>query len=254
MIRDQANKTIEIFLHRVRTYAQSMPDTVLTSIDSSAQANQPRMGTTQSEGSSWAGWAISSFTNKITSVSGQMDEKSSAPQEQRPNSVPPASSGLAKPVPSTTSLKGLHPSSAKSTKPNPFAPTPSPSATPEPEAAFDNSWDEADNAWGEDEDPFSPKAESMAPVEKVDYDDKGEPDFEGWLNAQANAKKGPKKPLPKGLAKTNLASRPSLTKSHSTGGSALKKPTATKPPTLSTKKKEEPKAEEEDDAWGDAWD
>ena len=84
------------------------------------------------------------------------------------------------------------------------------------------------------------------------FDDKGEPDFSGWLNAQSGAK--PKKPLPKGLAKTSAAgsmARPTMgAKTNSTGGVKKVLPAPMKPKVV---KKEEKKEDEDDDAWGDAW-
>jgi SCY1-like protein 1 len=258
MIREQANKTMDIFLHRVRKYAQTLPDTVLPPLEASAQSNQPRMGTAQAEGSSWAGWAISSFTNTIASVSGQMQEEASngTTADQRPSSVPlPARSGLSRPPPSTSSVQSI-PTSApapKSSKPNPFSSKPGRPQSPEPEVDFDNGWGEAENAWGDDDDPFSPKSAEKPATTASNFDDSGEPDFEGWLNAQSRGKQGPKKPLPKGLTKAG-SSRPALPKSNSTGGSNLKKTVIARAP---IKKKDEakPKAkEDEEEGWGDAWD
>lgn len=122
--------------------------------------------------------------------------------------------------------------------------------------------DEVDEAWGDMEDePFvdapSEQKLSPAPPPLVSFDDGGEPDFEGWLNAQAKAKS--KGPLPKGLAKAN--GRAPVTRTTTTGGlgsgaGVLKvattavKPNVAKPAVIDTK----PKEEGGEDDWGDAWD
>lgn len=93
------------------------------------------------------------------------------------------------------------------------------------------------------------------------FDDGGEPDFEGWLNAQAKAKS--KAPLPKGLARPasrTANGRLPVTRTTTTGGvgsgagvkkvaSTVVKPNVVVPKIIDTK----PKEVAEDD-WGDAWD
>merc|ERR1712070_408068 len=68
------------------------------------------------------------------------------------------------------------------------------------------------DAWG---DPITtPPRTSTSHASKtssssnIPYDDGGEPDFEGWLNAQAAAKQQSKKPLPKGLAPKKPTPKP----------------------------------------------
>jgi len=105
------------------------------------------------------------------------------------------------------------------------------------------------DAWGSAPTPPRPStATSNKPV--VNYDDGGEPDFEGWLNAQAAAKSKGKGALPKGLVKKTpvvTASRPSASTRVSSAAVGTSKAVAAKK--TSVKKEEEP--EEED--WGDAW-
>jgi SCY1-like protein 1 len=168
---------------------------------------------------------------------------------------------ISKPSTATTPLvsSGLRPSTARTSTSsnNPFASPP-----PETEDDFDTSWgdtiadDNADEAWGamDDSDPFSaPITKSTtAPNPPPLLDDKGEPDFSGWLNKQAGTKTT-KKPLPKGLVKTSAAAaaRPGIpAKVNSTGGVKKVLPAAKPKPVV---KKEEVKEEEADDAWGDAW-
>jgi SCY1-like protein 1 len=260
MVRDQANKTLEIFLQRVRKYAQTLPETVQPPANSTS-ANPPRMSTPGTE-SSWTGWAISSFTNKLTSVNGQMSSSgdgSSVPEE-RPSSVPAPSTGPFRPPTSATakqiqSAPGIP--SLKPAKQNPFAASTSPLQASESADDID-AWDDEDNPWGgdQDDDPFSPKtSKSNTSAAEDMFDDKGEPDFAGWLSAQAQGKSAVKKPLPKGLAKTattNLAKRPSLGKASSTGNTTTKKTVTIAQPAV--KKKETPKAtDEEEEGWGEEW-
>jgi SCY1-like protein 1 len=121
--------------------------------------------------------------------------------------------------------------------------------------------DFGDSGWGnpsgdegiEADDPWAEPTSSHTAKASISYDDGGEPDFEGWLNAQARAKSS-KKPLPKGLAKKNTPAIPSLTKS----SLPPKKPTAAAPKAAPSttkapaKSKPAPAPAEEDD-WGDAW-
>lgn len=94
------------------------------------------------------------------------------------------------------------------------------------------------------------------------FEDNGEPDFAGWLAAQAGKKAGGK-PLPKGLAKAANGSgsiRPVSARSASTGGVAaagVKKAAATtapkSKPAAAKKIDTAPKETGEDDGWGDGW-
>jgi SCY1-like protein 1 len=131
---------------------------------------------------------------------------------------------------------------------------------------------EIDDAWGEmDEDgdsffdaPNQSKAPKPAPSATNPFDDNGEPDFEGWLAAQAG-KKHVGKPLPKGLAKSaNANGRPAVAgRSATTGsvgaGAGAKKAAATTVPAVKAKpvvaKKIDtaPKETGDDDGWGDGW-
>lgn len=123
--------------------------------------------------------------------------------------------------------------------------------------------DDIDEAWGEMEDePFhdapseSSKPAPAPPPPLVNFDDGGEPDFEGWLNAQSKAKS--KAPLPKGLAKPLKPVAPRTTTTGGVGSgtgvkkvaSTVPKPGVAKPAVIDTK----PKEEAGDDDWGDAWD
>ena len=111
----------------------------------------------------------------------------------------------------------------------------------------------------------------------VAYDDGGEPDFAGWLNAQAQAKSKATNPLPRGLAKKteslNGGTRPSLAPRSATTGkvglASAGKPSAgmgrgatTMTTTTTTTRKvakpldTRPKDEgldDDGDGWGDGW-
>lgn len=118
--------------------------------------------------------------------------------------------------------------------------------------AMDDDGDGAADAWGEVADSAPPVASTKAST--VSFDDGGEPDFEGWLNAQAQAKTKAKTPLPKGLAKSKpvsaAASKPAVIRSAPTSITAKSKPVAK--PAPSKPVKSVPKEEEEED-WGSAW-
>jgi SCY1-like protein 1 len=92
------------------------------------------------------------------------------------------------------------------------------------------------------------------PTPTTSFDDKGEPDFAGWLAAQNQTKKAVTKPLPKGLAKSSTApaaKRPIVAGRSSTTGSTARKVVV---PPKQEVKKEQPKAKEDEvEGWGDDW-
>nr|CAC18624.2 conserved hypothetical protein [Neurospora crassa] len=300
LIRDQANKTMDVYLQRIRKAQQDMPETVIP-----PETAQPRMSTPQpaeaaigsSSGSgavaaAWAGWAISSFTNKLSSAAGEMQPNGSG----APSPVPSAS-GLSTPTSTTTpkrptssSVSALHRQALKS--PSPSTTTTQSTgdsffADPEPQEDDADAWgdmgdmdDDAtagagDDNWGassEHSQPASSSAKrSVSSSRKQPFgggggggggggvvDDDGEPDFAGWLAAQAEKKKNPlgaaaaPKTLPKGLAKTGSA------KGGPTSTTAVKKtlPISKKPAATATVKKidTKPKVDVDgDDGWGDGW-
>ncbi|KAF2872409.1 armadillo-type protein [Massariosphaeria phaeospora] len=271
LIRDQASKTMEIYLTRIRKYASAMPDTVLLSpgLSSSGGSTAPRMGTPAND-TSWAGWAISSFTNKITTASGQMQSNaaSQSAADQRPSSVPPAVPTSSKPT-SQAARSGLVLSNTKSSTSIPAIISPDPAAAFNDDDAedFGGDWggfgDDDDNGFGngatksatkdEDEDPWGTPSVT-APT--TSYDDKGEPDFAGWLAAQSQGKKTTRNPLPKGLSKPSASktTRPIVGgRANTTGSAVVAKKVVLAP------KKPEPKVvakkskEDEEEGWGDAW-
>lgn len=253
-----------------------MPDTVLPSQSALDSVASGAVKAAASNGTSWAGWAISSFTNKVPSTKGEI----------QPNNAPVATSNTTRsssmPRPP---VKPISQSSDAALSP-PITGAPRITRTqsekvPEKHAAEDDGFD----AWGnmEDEDKDQEQAEADAFFEArgspspapsaapaVPFDDGGEPDFAGWLAAQSKGKT--KKVLPKGMNKTPI----------STGGTSTTKTTTTKPVSRSstasskpivsgagttakpkrivqppkkvveTKAKAAPDAEEDD--WGEAWD
>ncbi|KAK6351763.1 hypothetical protein TWF718_004909 [Orbilia javanica] len=90
IIRVQAQKTMDVFLTRVKTLTANMPDSALPPVDANgvptgtagaaggAAGGAPRMGTPQND-ASWAGWAISSFTKKLGTVTGEITATNTAP-------------------------------------------------------------------------------------------------------------------------------------------------------------------------------
>lgn len=276
MIRDQANKTLNIYLERVRKYGATLPDTVLPPPESSSAPNT-RMPTPQpGAGSQLMGWAISSFTNKISSASGEIQPSSNG---VKPSAVAAAAAtaAAARSHPTPTANGSARPANAQhaSTSSVPQVTTGLRTATvaPDTEAEaddFDEGWGDMNDiagTWGDaEEQPWAGMSSSttrtVAPASTVPFDDGGEPDFEGWLNAQAQAKSqgGGRKALPKGLAKkTTVPLRPAAaaaTTAAAKGNSAAarkKVVSAAAPPPPTAAAATTKAAEEEDEGWGDAW-
>lgn len=257
LVRDQATKTLDIFMQKIRKAAASMPDTALPP-PTTEGTSAPRMGTPQpSEGSSWTGWAISSFTNKISSAAGEMQTNGAAPTAGSGTSTPQAalSPGLENKR-STSSASILHRQAVKSPPALASRQPPPPAASAD--AFFQDDADDAGDAWGDmgdmgDDDGGSSGAVDAFAASKstsrqtssstaTPFDD-AEPDFAGWLAAQQQKKSSVGKPLPKGLSKPS-------------GAAAAKKPLATRPaakPTVAKKIDMKPKQADDDDGWGDGW-
>lgn len=234
-----------------------------TAIDATNSA-ATRIGT-QSD-TSWAGWAISSFTNKMTAAKGEMQPSingttANRPEEPRSSSVPP-------PRQTGTPVAAAQKAQVRSS-------TPQITSSAEEQSTFfgeaEAETEDVYDAWGtmDDEDdsffdaPATKKDQTPAPAKSNPFDDGGEPDFAGWLAAQSQAKS--KKPLPKGLSKpakeTNTrptAARPTTTGSVGSGVGAKKLATTStvkpKVPTASKKIDTAPKGEDAEDGWGDTWD
>ncbi|PGH12338.1 SCY1 protein kinase [Polytolypa hystricis UAMH7299] len=282
LVREQANKTLDLYLQRVRKYGATLADTALPPPTTAADATTnivaaARTGTGAPNDSSWAGWAISSFTNKVSAAKGDM----------QPTTITTAngSSQLLTPSPSSAIRSVSAPRAGTSSPLSTSRSTPIRSQPPRPVsqqtyhddpnkatdddvydawAAIDDDNDEAKEDEDDNYDTFFDAKPSPAPspaATAVAFDDGGEPDFAGWLAAQQSAKTKKNKLLPKGLSKpsttttrsASASSRGVVVSSNSTkkSSTAAKKTTTTTTTTINTKPKD---VEDEDDAWGDAWD
>lgn len=268
LVRDQAIKTMDLFMQRIRKFADSMAATALpppTAADSSTGTAAPRMGTPQpSDAASWTGWAISSFTNKVASATGEIQTSSNGttPPNPRSNSMP-ASNETRRPNPVTASASTLHRQAVTSPPATSTRTSTSSNANdyfPEPTADedFDDSWGNMEEDSFFDASSEAPKPSSKpAPIASTNpFEENEEPDFAGWLAAQAGKKPGGKA-LPKGLAKP-VAGRPAASRIASTGtvgGAGAKKAgaTATKPKPIAKKIDTAPKNADDDEGWGDGW-
>lgn len=237
---------------------------------------------------SWAGWAISSFTNKLATAHGELQSRSNGTAlspglngtSGRPSSVP-AARALASPTAGTASGP---PSSRPSLTSN-NSETGRIAASFKTSAAiaqadtddwggFDNEGDAADdwgagNSWGGldddiDDEPNSDGAVSpvvehskqasistgAAASSKANFDDEGEPDFAGWLKAKSTSTKAVGKPLPKGLgnSKSTASVRPGATKTTGSNNASVGAKS-----TQSKATTVPAPAEEDPDDWGDAW-
>ena len=178
----------------------------------------------------------------------------------RSTSLPPKAE-TARPSSVTGSASTLH----RQAVVPPSAPTLVRTTTDDFFRAVQDENDDLDEAWGDlgGESFFDAPTETQPSATAASFDDGGEPDFEGWLNAQAQAKS--KKPLPKGLTKTSASSngrpvstsRTTATRSTASDStvhaptSAATRPRATSPRKIDTQPKEAP---DEVEGWGDAWD
>ena len=265
MIRDQASKTIDLYLQRIKKFASAMPDTMLPSTGALEESTKDaaRIGTSNDH--SWAGWAISSFTNKVAAADGEIQPTSngSRPAESEP-ARPSSAPRLPKAASPATRVDVLKETSRptshlnRSVSEQPASVTKAEEEQEEAEDAFD-AWGAMEDDDDDDDDPFStaatasskpsPSLSTTAPKSPtVPYDDGGEPDFAGWLAAQSKAKS--KKPLPKGLGKP-VSSASSATSSRTATSNTAAKPKATVTP--AKKIDTTPKDDADDDGWGE-WD
>ncbi len=275
IVRDQANKTLDTYLQRVRKYASTLPDTALPPEAGPGATNAaPPARIGSQNDTSWAGWAISSFTNKMAAAKGEMD----------PAAAPNGASMLhTQSLPMSGRTTPTINNNREKTSPMPSRAAIS-QTTRIPVAAAveaEDPWKEEEqdtmDAWGtmdEEGDNFfdAPSTTKSSIAEPVaNFDDGGEPDFAGWLAAQSKTKS--QRPLPKGLTKTTNTSsslnvRPiaparSVSADPGVGGTSIKRPvvpsTRVAAPVTAKKeiKKEAVKLKEpdvNDDDWGEGWD
>ena len=245
VIRDQANKTLNIYLDRVRKYSETMPTTALPPTEAQSAPNT-RMSTPQpGAGSQMLGWAISSFTNKLTTATGEIQPNSNGVRPTtlaRPTSTPPVN-GAVRPTNQTTASAPSVPKLTTGVQSGAIAPEVE-------DEDFGDGWGDMDDdpaaSWADD---LEQPNQSRSSTTSVAFDDGGEPDFEGWLNAQAQAKTQSKKPLPKGLTKKTTAPAKPTTTSKTTGSAKSAAPATTSKPSKPAPSTTE--VDEED--WGDAW-
>lgn len=259
-VRDTANKALDTYLAKIRAYASTLPEAAEVPAGAApANATTARVG--GQNDASWAGWAISSFTNKISTAKGEITTSATNGQalaqvRSLPSSgraTPTIAAALERPV-----IARLESAAATLQR--------TPTEQLSESGAMD---DDALDAWGEmdDEgdnffDATTDKPTAPASTTAV-FDDGGEPDFAGWLAAQNKPKTS--RPLPKGLNKpthgSSLSVRPTPLRSASSGPSPpttkkvvpvlVKKPLAA--PASSKKVDLKPKETKADDDWG-AWD
>ncbi|GJN79090.1 hypothetical protein PLIIFM63780_002603 [Purpureocillium lilacinum] len=246
LVREQATRAMDVYVQKVRKAAAAMPDTVLPP-PQAADAQPTRMGTPQPSGSSgWTGWAISSFTNKISSAAGDMQTANGAASA---TNRPSSSQGLNSRKPAMASASSLHRQVVTSPQPGASG-TSSPTPSAVADAFFqDDAADDAGDAWGDmgdmDEneeteatEPAKNATKAPTVTSPAPFDD-AEPDFAGWLAAQAQKKKPGGKPLPKGLSKSTTTKKPT--------------PKVAAKPVVAKKIDMKPKDTEDDDGWGDGW-
>lgn len=234
-----------------------MADTVLPpTAPTEAEPTKPDPRPGNSNDKSWAGWAISSFTNKIATANGEIEPTAGVASPAEPDITRSAS--VPRPAKSSPSTQLELPK--QTLRPTALSLGRSMSDRPPPtvyEPPVEEEGDDVFDAWGtmdddeKDVDPFTAAVASPSPSSPdpsankspaVPYDDGGEPDFAGWLAAKSQAKT--KKPLLKGLGKASS--------SNATTTKATPKPRVM---AAAAKKIDiKPKVEDEDDGWGDAWD
>ncbi|KAK4162569.1 armadillo-type protein [Cladorrhinum sp. PSN259] len=276
LIRDQALKTLDVYMQKIKKAAAGMPDTALPAEGAAAA----RMGTPSTEasaagGAGWAGWAISSFTNKLSAAAGEIGASAAGVTETAPPKRPATA------TPASSSASALHRQALKSPPPSaPLTRNPSSTGAGGGESFFPDD-DQDDNeevdAWGDmgdmddddngtagsstpvqDDNPFAEKpkkkAAAAATATSTPFDDGSEPDFAGWLAQQAEKKKGGAlggKALPKGLSKGGATSSPVVKK---TVTPAVKKTPVVVKKTAAPEKKKVidtgVKDDEGDDGWG----
>src|SRR5271155_3966160 len=70
IVRDQATRTVDNYLARVRKYASTLAETALPPQQATNGTNTMAARIGNQSDTSWAGWAISSFTNKMATARG----------------------------------------------------------------------------------------------------------------------------------------------------------------------------------------
>lgn len=198
IVRTQATKTLEIYLQKIKALTASYPDTALPpSTNSSEIAPVPHMATANTDDSSWAGWAISSFTKKLNTASGEI-ERGPTPNKSndaRPPFIPAISASRPTPLapPEVTSASHL----AKQEV--------TPLLLQFPREGGEDNEDNDPDGWGdlEEENFFDAPVEPSNPktsIAAITDTRKGKGDH-GIVSNMSSVFERSKSPLPKGLAK-----------------------------------------------------
>ncbi|KAF1736098.1 putative inactive serine/threonine-protein kinase scy1 [Beauveria bassiana] len=245
LVRDQATRAMDSYVAKIKKAASNMPDTALPPAQA-GDGQAARMSTPQPSAGSqgWTGWAISSFTNKLSTAAGDMQTTNGSAPTPKASASPTADARK-----SRSSASTLHRQALASPPASTAAPSPTPSAVAE--EFYGNGADDDAGGWGDMDDMDEeggwgkaldePSAISAPATASATPFDEGEPDFAGWLTAQSQ-KKTASKPLPKGLAKTGPAAK-----------RAPAKPAAKAKPVVAKKIDLAPKIEDDDEGWGDGW-
>ncbi|CAI4215388.1 unnamed protein product [Parascedosporium putredinis] len=212
-VRDQANKTIEVYLQKIRKAAEAMADSALPPVQA-ADGSAPRMGTPQpseSAAAGWAGWAISSFTNKLSTAAGEIQANGATSPKPIPPGPPPVKSAH------QSSASTLHRQAVKSPPPA----KPSDKSPPASSLAYDDGSEPDFAGWLAAQ---SQKKSGGKPLPK------------GLAKAKPTT--------------TTSASRPapSASRTPSTAKATTSKPAAGKKISLAPKQ-----SNMDDDGWGEGW-
>ncbi|KAJ6264339.1 hypothetical protein Dda_0484 [Drechslerella dactyloides] len=271
IIRTQAQKTFDVYMARIKTLTANMPDTALPP-PNSADANgvaggaaAPRMGTPQTD-ASWAGWAISSFTKTLSSVTGEMQTQPQPPssgvstptQENGSNTLGlPSTASSSRPGSSrsASTTSNLHRQAVSSSSPN------STIRSKSGNLQIDDDDDDADyDAWGAmgDETPAEKPKFGSTGGGGGGFGKTSAANEDDMINSLLNK---PKSALPKGLGKKTAGTTTTATaKSTAAANRARigKKPVIAGRAVAPPKKKEPPPPAADvdaDAAWGnDNWD
>ncbi|GKT90762.1 LOW QUALITY PROTEIN: SCY1 protein kinase [Colletotrichum tofieldiae] len=239
VIRDQASKTMDVYMQKVRKAAASMPDSALPPQGAEGPGGPPQRG---------FGVVLGRLGHLLFHKQAFYSSRGDADVQRLRYCLPQANSVARPRREKTNHVLSICFTSAGCYIP----PTTDVSDTfvsrggrfqPRTRRRWGDAWGDLadDDAWGE---PTGSTKSSTAKKETTasatPFDDGAEPDFAGWLAAQSQKKGGSSKPLPKGLAKASTTT--------------AKKPLAAKPaakPVVAKKIDMKPKqAEDDDDGWG----
>lgn len=287
VIRVQAQKTLEVFLQRVKLLTENYPETVLPPPQATdgttgtaaaiAAANTPRIGTPHTD-DSWAGWAISSFTKNLSKAVGELESNNTVTGTSNGSSGMGTRSSSEHSigslgVPTTTTPRATSPAPSSNLRKSFTAP-----AVNKPSSSFRGDDDNEDNdpdAWGdlEEENFFDAPAEvaphqkpttrKMPENEELDFASLIQPkkkELPKAFSKPATATKAIAATNPKAPAKTPLPKPPigssaavKKTPAMNTASAAKKPVTAVAAKKSIAKKAEEKDGWGNDDGWGDGW-